>query len=254
MAESAGAVKTEDTGCEGGRKMGNEPMRIGSERWRRLVKDGARSFGVTLDESQLDCMALHAEELLRWNRRINLTAITEPAEVAVKHFLDSLAAVPLVAAGASVLDMGSGGGFPGLPLAAALPQSRVTLVDSVRKKVSFLKHVIRRSGLQGATALQARIEELSGHADHRGRYEAVLARALAPLEELARLAAPLLAPQGAVIALKAERVAEEMRLLEENPRRNTSGLRVRVAEVREVKLPVLNLRRWIVVMKTVHGG
>jgi len=229
-------------------------MHIGSGEWRRLVKEGAAALGVRLDEGQLRLLALHATELLRWNRRVNLTRISAPVEVAVKHFLDSLAAAPLIGDGPTVLDMGSGGGFPGLPIKVALPHVHVTLVDSVRKKVSFLKHVIRQGGLQGVEALQARIEDLACDAAHRECYQVVISRALAPLDQLARLAVPLLAPGGSIIALKAGQAAAEICAVEKQQRRRTGGLPLRVVSVREVTLPVLNLeRRGVVLQKACRG-
>lgn len=155
----------------------------------------------------------HVRLLLAWNRAINLTAIAEPAEVARRHVADSLAAVSTVRSGqhGSLLDLGSGGGFPGLPLAAAVPDLRTTLVDSVAKKVGFLAAVVAATGLAGrVTPVAARAEALA--ADPAGAaVDVVTARAVAPLAELVELALPLLAAGGRLIAWKRGDIAAELR-------------------------------------------
>ncbi len=222
---------------------------IGSEEWNRILSEGAATLGIKLEDRQIRLMALHATELLKWNRRVNLTRITEPVEVAVKHFLDSMAAAPLIGAEKTVLDLGSGGGFPGLPLKVAVPDARVTLVDSARKKVSFLKHVIRQIGLEGVDALQSRVESLGGHPAHRGKYDVVVSRALASLDDFVRLAMPLVASRGVIVALKAGRAADEIRELAARCRKGERQAPIRLVEAKEMILPVMNLRRCIVVLK-----
>jgi 16S rRNA (guanine527-N7)-methyltransferase len=233
--------------------MNADRIRIGSGQWTRILTEGAAELGVRLDDRQARLLCLHAAELLKWNSRVNLTRITEPVEVAVKHFLDSLAAVPLVGPGVAVLDLGSGGGFPGLPVKVAVPDARVTLLDSVRKKVSFLKNVIRQTGLAGIDAIQGRIEDLGQDPAHHRRYDVVISRALASLDGFAQLALPFVAPGGSIIALKGVRATGEVRDLEAQCRDGREEAGVRVVEIKEVTLPVLNLRRCIVVLKPVKA-
>ena len=155
----------------------------------------------------------HVRLLLAWTEAINLTAIREPAEVARLHVLDSLAAVPLLRAHGvrGLLDLGSGGGFPGLPIAAALGLERTLLVDSVGKKVSFLATVIRAAGLSAQVAAeQARSEALAHDPRDRGAWPAVTARAVTSLAELVELGLPLVAPGGILVAWKREPVAAEL--------------------------------------------
>ncbi len=115
-------------------------MEIGSNTWKRLVEEGVKEFGINISGKETDMFAIHAGEMLHWNRRINLTAITDPEEVALKHFIDAIAPVSMISPGSSILDIGSGGGFPGLPVKIVMPSVSVTLVDGSRKKVSFLNH------------------------------------------------------------------------------------------------------------------
>ncbi len=176
-----------------------EVMALGSTAWIGHLRAGAAALGVEVGPEAAARMARHAEAMIQWNRRVNLTAITDPAEVAVKHFVDSAAAVLRVDSGDRVLDIGSGAGFPGLVIKLLVPDSTVTLVDAVRKKASFLAHVIGLLGLSGIQARHVRAEDLAAEAD---RWDRVVCRAVADLPEIIRLARPLLAPGGRIIALK----------------------------------------------------
>jgi 16S rRNA (guanine527-N7)-methyltransferase len=147
----------------------------------------------------------HARLLVAWNRSINLTAITDPAKVARLHVADSLAAVALVRAGphATLVDIGSGGGYPGLPLAAVLPESHVLLVDSVGKKVDFLEVVRHAVGLADRVEVAAsRAEALPARRPGRSGWDVVAARAVGSLADLVELALPLLIEGGRLIAWK----------------------------------------------------
>ena len=147
----------------------------------------------------------HVRLLLAWNEAINLTAIREPADVATGHVVDSLTARTVLRETDidRFMDLGSGGGFPGLPLAISLPATAAVLADSVGKKVRFLDTVVEAVGLAGRVETYAgRAEALAAEHHHRERWPAVTARAVASLPELAELAFPLLAPGGILVAWK----------------------------------------------------
>lgn len=158
--------------------------------------------------------------LLAWNAAINLTAITDPVDVARRHVADSLAAFDAIRGGphASLLDLGSGGGFPGLPLAAALPATRVLLVDSTAKKAAFLDAVRQAVGLADRVAIAATRAEALAPGDAAGKRgadqgagrEVVTARAVGPLDDLVELALPLLAVGGRLVAWKRGDLADEL--------------------------------------------
>jgi 16S rRNA (guanine527-N7)-methyltransferase len=150
-------------------------------------------------------MGGHARELIQWNRVTNLTAITDPIEVALKHYVDALAAAPWIGDRARVLDAGSGGGFPGIPLNIVRPDLSVTMVDSVRKKVSFLKHAVRTLGLSRIDAVHGRLEDLGLLPDYRGKFDRVVCRAFSSLDNFASLALPFLSPGGCLLAMKGPR-------------------------------------------------
>lgn len=164
-----------------------------------------------------DAIADHLRLLLAWTAAVNLTAIREPEAAVVGHVLDSLAAVPLLrSAGVRrLVDLGSGGGYPGLPLALALPAERALLVDSIAKKAAFLEVATRAARVADRVAVATgRAETLAADRHHRERWPAVTARAVAALPDLVELAFPLLAPGGVLLAWKrADLGAERTRAL-----------------------------------------
>jgi len=153
---------------------------------RRALIDGAAVFGVGLTDEQIDACLVYLVELEKWNRKINLTAIRDEQEIITKHFIDSFSYLRGFepAKGRKLLDMGSGAGFPALPIKIAVPHLSVTLVESVRKKGAFLRHIIRTLRLEGAEVLDMRTESLP--AEHRSRYDVVTARAFADMDTALR--------------------------------------------------------------------
>lgn len=183
----------------------------------------------------------YAEMLRERNEKINLTAITEPEEVKVKHFLDSCSAAELLPGGASVLDIGSGAGFPGLPLKIVRPDLTVTLLDSVNKKVAFVSDVIAELKLSGVTAVHARIEDFP----HKGEYDAVVSRAVAELSTLAEYALPFVKIGGAFIAYKSEKAESEA----EAAASAITLLGGRIREIREAFVATGLTRKLIIIDK-----
>ena len=135
-------------------------MNIGAQAWKNTIVEGARELGIAVSAAQADQFAAHALILKAWNRKINLTAIHAPMDMAVKHFLDSIIPSRHIRPGSRLLDVGSGAGFPGIPLKVMLPSLDVTLVDATRKKVSFLSHVIQALHLSRISAIHSRLEDL----------------------------------------------------------------------------------------------
>jgi 16S rRNA (guanine527-N7)-methyltransferase len=155
----------------------------------------------------------HARLLLAWTRHINLTAIRDPSAVATAHVLDSLSALPWLRdrAAERILDLGSGGGYPGLPLAAAMPDAAFTLAEPIAKKARFLRAVVEATGLADrVTVLAVRAEALAAERGRRGTWQAVTARAVASTADLVELAFPLLAPGGSLVAFKRGDLAAEL--------------------------------------------
>jgi 16S rRNA (guanine527-N7)-methyltransferase len=168
---------------------------------------------IPLMDAQLDAIGDHVRLLLAWNDAINLTGIREPAAIARDNVLDSLTAVPLLRQAGidDFVDIGSGGGFPGLPLAVAVPARRALLVESIGKKARFLAAAVDVAGVGDRVSVAAaRAETLAADPAHRGRWGAVVARAVADLTELAELSLPLLRPGGLLVAWKRRPIDEEV--------------------------------------------
>src|SRR6056297_2951106 len=173
-----------------------------SRKWQDYVRQEAQKIGIDLDGTQARRMSVHAAELARWNRKINLTAITDPAEAAIKHFLDSLVPLPLIPDDSCLADLGTGGGFPGLPLKIAKPSLNVALIESTQKKVSFLKQVIRLLELEDIDVVSGRIEKMACRAEFCQCFDTVICRAFSSLEKFVEIAHELVAPGGRLIAMK----------------------------------------------------
>jgi 16S rRNA (guanine527-N7)-methyltransferase len=184
-------------------------MKIGSEKWINTVLEGAAQMGLKVSPGQAAQFGRHGQLLMEWNRKINLTAITDPTQVAVKHFLDAIAPLNHIPSEGRLLDIGSGGGFPGIPLKIMRPSQTMTLIDSVRKKINFVKSVIRLLGLDQIEALHTRAEELRLQNAHAHAYKVIVCRALADLNAVVHMAIPLLADGGSIVAFHGPRDASQ---------------------------------------------
>ena len=172
--------------------------------WRTPLRQGAYALGITLSQREEEQFSCLMTLLLERNAQINLTAITEVEAIAMKHFLDALTVETVweVKPGQRAIDIGAGAGFPGLPLAIRHPKLAITLNDSVRKKVDFMREAASGLELKNVEAVWARAETLGRGPEHRGRYDIALARAVAHLGLLIEYALPLLKLGGRLIAMK----------------------------------------------------
>jgi len=198
----------------------------------RLVQ-GSAHLGVTLTESDAGRLLRLLDELERWNRTYNLTAIRNRDDMLTHHLLDSVSIHPDLE-GTTVADVGTGAGFPGLPLAVLNPQRRFTLIDSNGKKIRFVQHAARELGLDNVAGLHGRVEVMKDHV-----FDTVVARAFAPLPELVANVAPLCGPQTRVLAMKGKWPQSEIDGLPAQWRQQGS---------RELTVPGLNESRCVVVL------
>ena len=216
------------------------------ELWADLADQCRSAFGVELTPEQLAQFATYLDLLGEWNRRFNLTAIEEPEAILTKHFLDSLSCAVMVdfPGQTTLIDVGTGAGFPGLVLKIAYPHLRVTLLDSLDKRLRFLDRVIETLGLMGVETVHARAEDLAraGPASRRERFDVVTARAVARLRVLAEWTLPFARIGGCLVAMKGPSVEGEV--AEAGPA--VSKLGGGAVAVRELLLPGTDIGRSLV--------
>lgn len=212
---------------------------------------GLAQWKITVDDRMLQKFCLYYELLRDWNKRINLTAIIAPEEVAVKHFLDSLSILTMLSPpdGLKMVDIGSGAGFPGLPLKIVRPDMEITLVESVGKKVLFLREVVNRLNLNGVVIYAGRAEEGAREPALRGAFQLAAARAVAALPVLTEYALPFLQKGGLFLALKGPKVEGEVAACA----RALELLGGKIRDIKSFVLPVIPEERTMVIMEKVAG-
>jgi len=216
---------------------------------QELTHQIQRQLGLHLTRAQRSALSLYERELVDWNARFNLTAIRDPQEIHIKHFLDSLTC-SLVLREKSIgrmIDIGTGAGFPGIPVKILYPNIQLTLVESVGKKAEFCRHVVRILDLQGVEVVQERAESLGQNPSHREQYDWAVARAVAILPVLAEYLLPLVRVGGSMLAMKGESGPAEAHSAER-------ALRVLGGHLRQllpVTLPGVAEERYLVVIDKV---
>lgn len=194
------------------------------------LKKGLKDFSIEPTENLLQQFCTYEKMLADWNSRMNLTAITSHNEVISKHFVDSVACQGLIPTKARVADVGTGAGFPGLPLAMVRPDIAVTLMDALAKRISFLDAVIQELKIENVDTVHIRAEDAGQDKAHREQYDVVCARAVANLSVLSEYCLPLVKPGGIFLALKGREAAEEAK----NAEKAIKILGGSVLEIREV--------------------
>ena len=222
------------------------------------LQAGCELLGIPLDVQQLVQFELFYRELVEWNDKFNLTAITDYTEVQVKHFLDSLVALPLIAQATGdvvpptqplhLLDVGTGAGFPGIPLKIVAPQLKVTLMDGTGKKITFLRELVAKLELTNVAMVQGRAEEVGIRPDYRAQFDLVTARAVASLNTLVEYLLPLVRQGGWAVIYKGASAPQE--LLE--ARKAIELLGGGTVRLEPAQVPFLNEQRYILLIKKQH--
>lgn len=173
------------------------------------LKQSLAKMNIEISDEKIDKFVKYYELLVEWNEKINLTAITEPDEVIKKHFCDSLASLEYIKEGAKIADVGTGAGFPGIPIAIVRDDVNILLIDSLNKRIKFLDAVVSELGLKNVETVHLRAEE-GGRSELRDSFDVVTARAVAALNVLAEYCVPYVKPGGMFLSYKGENVQEEL--------------------------------------------
>lgn len=215
-----------------------------------FLQKAAQEYGLALTEQQLEAFTIYYQLLLEWNERINLTAIIDPKEVAVKHMVDSLSCydAKFIPAGARIIDVGTGAGFPGIPLKVFQPDLKLTLLDSLNKRLNFLKAVTDAIAFKNVELVHARAEEGGRRKDLRENYQVALSRAVARLNILCELCLPFVAVGGYFIALKGAQYEQEM----SEAKTALAALGGEIVKVAPIKLPFIDDSRAVIYIKKVR--
>ena len=216
------------------------------EEFTRLLDAGCEELGIVLTEKQKEQFFKYFQLLTEWNHVMNLTAITEMPEVVTKHFVDSLLVVNVFdgirTEAYSCIDVGTGAGFPGIPLKIAFPQLQITLLDSLNKRVGFLNTVIQELGLTGITAVHGRAEDFGRNKEYREQFDLCVSRAVANLSTLSEYCLPFVKAGGEFLSYKSGKVEEEAREAESAVKKLGGSMR----ETKTLVLPGTDVDRTFV--------
>jgi len=207
-----------------------------------ILVRGAKELGIVLTAEQVGLFLEYLESIKVWNKKINLTGIKEEQEIVINHFLDSISVVPFISRDSKLLDIGSGAGFPGIPLKIVMPELEVTLLDSVQKKVFFMRDVIRRLRLNGVESICGRAEDIDNGVP-RGRFDLVVSRAVAKIQGLLELCVPYINENGRIVLMRGKRGFEEWEQIKD---RHTQ--KFRLLESKKLFLPFTRHERVILIV------
>ncbi len=218
---------------------------------RELLKNGLEKFGINATEDMLNDFSIYREILVEWNQKMNLTGIEDEREVFIKHFLDSVSAINTnyIKEDSSIIDVGTGAGFPGLPLKICYKNLELTLLDSLNKRINFLQEVSNQVNLEGIKFIHGRAEDFGKYEEYREKYDIATARAVAGLPILMELCVPFVKVGGHFICLKGPNANLEL----EESKLAMETLGVEFIEKIDIELPELQLDHNILVFKKVKN-
>ena len=218
----------------------------GKKRMKDILKTGSLELGHELSDEQIDKLVRYSDLLVEWNEKINLTAITDEFSIATKHFLDSMSAISTDYVKGKVIDVGCGAGFPGLVLKIAKPELELTLLDSLNKRINFLKTVCEDLEIDGINFEHARAED--GARRMREQFDTVVSRAVANMSVLSELCIPFLKIGGRFLALKGPLAEQEVK----DAKKAITILGGEIEDIFEAKIPHTDLSHKIIIVKKVR--
>lgn len=212
-----------------------------------ILKEKASKINIEINDEQASKFYKYMNELIEWNEKINLTAITEPNDVITKHFVDSITIEKYVDNGAKIIDVGTGAGFPGIPLSIIRDDLKITLMDSLNKRIRFLDEVIEENSLLNVNTVHSRAEELGRNADFRGKYDVATSRAVASLNVLLEYLVPFVKVGGYCICMKGSNIDDEIK----EAKKALEVLKCKVEKIESFELPGSDYGRNIIIIKKI---
>lgn len=217
------------------------------EEFSKELSNKAKQINILLKENQIEQFYNYMNLLLEWNEKINLTAIIDPKEVILKHFIDSLTIQKEIKENDKVVDVGTGAGFPGIPLSIYKQNISMTLLDSLNKRIIFLKEVIDKLKLENISTIHSRVEDFGNNKRQREIYDIATSRAVAPLNILLEYMLPLVKVGGQCICMKGSNIEEI-----ENAKKALKILGGKIEKIEEIELPQSDMKRNIIIVKKIN--
>ena len=219
------------------------------EQFKELMCSYGKKMDLMFNDKQLNQFYDYMNLLLEWNEKINLTAITEPQEVILKHFIDSLTINKYIKENTTIADVGTGAGFPGIPLKIYREDLKITLIDSLNKRINFLNEVIDKLHLENISTIHSRIEDFGKDKKHREKYEYVTARAVANLTTLSEYLMPISKVGGKCICMKGNEIKDEIK----DSKKAINILGGMIEKIDEFNLPDSDISRNIIIVKKIKN-
>ncbi len=212
-----------------------------------VLKEKASGINIEITDKQAQKFYKYMNQLIEWNEKINLTAITEPKDVITKHFIDSITIEKYVNNGAKIIDVGTGAGFPGIPLSILREDLKITLMDSLNKRIKFLDEVIKENSLLNVDTVHSRAEELGKNPDFRGKFDVATSRAVASLNVLLEYLVPFVKVGGYCICMKGSNIDEEIN----DAKKALELLKCKIEKIETFDLPGSDYGRNIIIIKKI---
>ena len=215
------------------------------EEFFKKMQEKSRDLGIVFLVEQIEQFFDYMNLLIEWNEKINLTAITDPEEIILKHFIDSITILKELEDNSKVVDVGTGAGFPGIPLSIMNPSLKITLVDSLNKRLIFLQEVVDKLNLKNVEIVHARAEEFGQNKKYREKFDISTSRAVANLSTLSEYLIPLVKVDGKVISMKASQAQEEIN----DAQKAIEVLGGKIEKIDEFNLPQSDIGRTVIIIK-----
>lgn len=215
------------------------------EEWIEILKNQCKNLNMSINENQLEQLHMYMKLLQKCNESINLTSIIEDKDILQKHFIDSITIIPYIDYKDNIIDVGTGAGFPGIPIKIAREDVKVTLLDSLNKRVNFLKEVISNLNLSNIQTIHGRAEDIGKNSNFREKFDVATSRAVAPLNILVEYLMPLVKKGGRCICMKGKDIKEELEI----SKKAINILGGELEKVHEFYLPQSNIKRNIIIIR-----